>query len=155
MRRDTIEPLSLQTPAPIIGAWKLISFEIQTADDKFIYPFGENIQGIIIYTESGCVSGQMMRRDRPVFASGDQMKGTIEEMEANFKGCISYYGRYEFDGENGVIIHHVEGSLFPNWEQTSQRRFFELSDNRLKLRTSPILWGGGGEVVAILLFDRL
>ena len=56
---------SLSQPSvPIIGAWKLISFEIQTADGGIIYPFGENAQGALIYAESGRFSGQVMRPGR-------------------------------------------------------------------------------------------
>ncbi len=140
---------------PIIGAWKLISFEIQKADGEVLCPFGENAQGSIIYTETGRVSAQVMRLGRPLFASGDQMRGTTEEVEANYKGFISYYGSYEFDSENGFVVHHVEGSLFPNWEGQPQKRFFELSGNRLKLSTPPILRGGGGEIVGVLLWERI
>jgi len=140
---------------PIVGAWKFISFEIQKADGQVIYPFGKNAQGSIIYTRSGRFSAQVKRPDRPQFASGDQMKGTIEEIEANYKGFVSYYGPYEFDSENGFMVHHVEGSLFPNWEGQPQKRFFELSGNRLKLSSPPTLWGGGGEIVAVLLWERI
>jgi len=143
------------TSVPIVGAWKLISFEIQKTESQVIYPFGENAQGSIIYTQSGRFSVQVMRPARPAFASGDQIKGTIEEIEINYKGFISYYGFYEFDRENGFVVHHVEGSLFPNWEGQSQKRFFKLSDNRLELSTPPTLWGGGGEVIGILLWERI
>ena len=99
-----------------IGAWRLISFEFRKADGNIIYPFGEQARGSIIYTESGRYSAQLMRIDRPKFASGDQMKGTAEEIEANYKGCISYFGTYELDMQNSLIVHHVEASIFPNME---------------------------------------
>jgi hypothetical protein len=82
------------------------------------------------------------------------MQGIAEEIEANYKGFISYYGPYGFDSEKGFVVHHVEGSLFPNWEGQLQKRFFELSGNRLKLSTPPTLWGGG-EVVGVLLWERI
>jgi len=143
-----------QALVPLIGAWKLISFEIQKADGEVIYPFGENAQGSIIYTETGLVSAQVMRPGRPLFASGDMMQGTTEEIEANYKGFISYYGPYEFDSENGFVVHHVEGSLFPNWEGQTQKRFCELSGNRLKLSTPPTPYGGR-ELVGVLLWERI
>jgi hypothetical protein len=146
--------LSENTP-PVVGAWKLISFEIRRADGEVTYPFGQNAQGSIIYTDSGRFSGQVMRPDRPRFVSGDQLKGTAEEIRANYEGFISYYGSYEFDAQNGFVIHHVEGSLFPNWEGGPQKRFFELKGNQLELSTPPTLWGGGGEIVGVLVWERI
>ena len=149
-----MKPKLLKNSASIIGAWKLISLEIQKENGEVTYPFGKNAQGSIIYTDSGRFSAQVMRPDRPKFASGDQMKGTAEEIKVNYEGYISYYGPYEFDTENNFIIHHVEGSLFPNWEGHGQKRFFELSGNRLKLSTPPTLWGGE-ESVAMLIWERI
>jgi len=148
-----MEPTLDKKSAPIIGAWKLISFEIHRENGEVTYPFGKNAQGSIIYTESGHMSVQLMRPDRPQFASGDQMKGTTEEIKANYESFISYYGPYEFDSKGGFVIHHVEGSLFPNWEAQRHKRFFELSGNRLKLSTPPLLWGG--KVVGVLLWERI
>lgn len=140
--------------ASIVGAWKLIPFKIQKENGKVIYPFGKNARGSIIYTDSGRFSAQIMRSDRPKFASGDQMKGTAEEIKANYEGYVSYYGSYELDKEKSFIIHHVEGSLFPNWEGQGLKRFFELSGNRLRLYTPPTLWGGGRNV-ATLIWERI
>ena len=138
----------------ILGAWRLITFEFRKADGSVIHPFGERARGSIIYTESGRYSAQLRRIDRPKFASGDQMRGTVEEIEANYKGCISYFGTYELDIQNSLIIHHVESSIFPNMEERDQERFFELSENRLQLRTPPIKLDGE-RAVGILLWERI
>ncbi len=147
-----MEPISPRTQAPVIGEWRLISFEMQTGNEV-IYPFGKHVQGTIMYTASGRFFGQVMPGGRPAFASDDLMKGTDEEM-AGYRGCQAYYGSYELEGEN-VVIHHVEASLFPNWEGTSQRRLFEVSGNRLKIRTPPMQWDGSEVSSVILLFDRI
>jgi Lipocalin-like domain len=141
-------------PTSIVGAWRLITFEFRKVDGNVIYPFGKRARGSIIYTESGRYSAQLMRIDRPRFVSGDQMKGTVEEIEANYKGCISYFGTYELDFQNSLIIHHVEGSIFPNMEGRDQERFFELSENRLQLRTPPIKLDGE-KAVGVLLWERI
>ena len=141
-------------PAPIVGTWRLFTFEFRKADGIVIYPFGERARGSIIYTESGRYSAQLMRLDRPKFASGDQMQGTAEEIETNYKGCISYFGTYEINFQDSLIIHHVEGSIFPNMEGRDQERFFELSENRLQLRTPPIKLGGE-KAVGVLLWERI
>jgi len=147
-------PALNQKSAPIIGTWKLVSFEIHKENGDVTYPFGKNAQGSLIYTESGRFSAQLMRPDRPQFTSEDQMRGTAGEIKANYEGFVSYYGHYELDREKGFVIHHVEGSLFPNWEGQRQKRFYELSGNRLKLSTPPTLWGGG-KVVGVLIWERI
>jgi hypothetical protein len=142
------------TSQNLVGAWRLISFEIQRDDGTVVHPFGPDPKGSIIYTDSGHMSVQLMRMGRSSFASGDQMSGTPEEIDASYKGCISYYGSYQLDTEGGFIVHNVVGSLFPNWEGETQKRFFELSGNRLTLSTPPTLWGGG-QVKGILIWERI
>ena len=115
-----MEPTLDQRSASIVGAWKLVSLGIQKEDGEVMYPFGKNAQGSLIYTKSGRFSAQVMRPDRPQFASGDQMRGTGKEIKASYEGFVSYYGSYEFDRKKGFVIHHVEGSLFPNWEGRQQ-----------------------------------
>ncbi len=101
---------------PIVGVWKLISFEIQKADGEVHYPFGEQPEGFITYTEAGRMSVQMMRPNRPHFSSGDMQNGSPEEIKAAFNGFSSYYGPYVLDGENGFVVHQIERALFPNWD---------------------------------------
>jgi hypothetical protein len=137
----------------IIGAWKLISYKIQKDNEKAIYPFGKKALGSLIYTDSGRVSAQVMRSDRPKLASGDQMKGTAEEIKANYEGYISYYGSFEIDKKNGFVIHHVEGSSFPNWEGLGLKRFFKLSRNRLTLIATA--FENGSRYEATLIWERI
>jgi len=137
-----------------IGAWRLVSFEFRKSDGSVIYPFGAEAQGTIIYTETGRYSAQLMRKDRSRLKSGDQMKGTDEEVRSNFEGCISYFGTYQVDETEGVIIHYVEASLFPNMDGTEQKRQFELAQNRLQLRTPPIKLDGE-KAIGILQWERI
>ena len=144
---------SSKNSTSIIGAWKLISYKIQKDNEKAIYPFGKNALGSLIYTDSGRVSAQVMRSDRPKLASGDQMRGTADEIKANYEGHISYYGSYEIDKKNGFVIHHVEGSMFPNWEGLGLKRFFKLSCNRLTLIATA--FENGSRYVATLIWERI
>lgn len=137
-----------------VGTWRLITFEFQKDDGTVIYPFGREAQGSLIYTETGRYAAQLMRRDRPRFVLPDQMQGTVKETEDAFKGCISYFGSYTVDAENNLIIHRVEGALFPNMEGSNQIRLFELSENQLVLRTPPIKLDGD-TAVGILQWKRI
>jgi hypothetical protein len=139
---------------PFVGAWRLVSFEFRREDGSVIRPFGEKARGSLMYTESGRYSAQLMRVDRPRFESGDQMKGSVEEIEASYKGSISYFGTYEVDLENGFIVHYVESSIFPNMEGTNQVRLFEFSGNRLLLRTPPMKLDGE-KAVGVLIWEKV
>jgi lipocalin-like protein len=143
-----------ETDNSFVGAWRLVTFEFQKDDGSVIYPFGREAQGSIIYTETGRYSAQLMRIDRPRFALPDQMRGTSAEIEASYKGCISYFGSYEVDFENRFIIHRVEGSLFPNMEGINQIRLFELAGDHLQLKTPPFRLDGE-QAIGILQWKRI
>ncbi len=147
-----MEQATNQKSGSIVGTWKLVSLEIQRENREVTYLFGKNAQGSLIYTKSGRFSAQVMRPDRPRIASDDQPKGTPDEVKANYEGFVSYYGTYQFNRKEGLIIHHVEGSLFPNWEGQRLKRFVELSGNRLRLTTPPSRWAS--DIVAILRWER-
>jgi len=138
---------------PLVGVWKLISFDARKEGEDLSFPFGKDVKGLLIYTDVGLFSVQMMRPNRPKFVSGDQLKGTVEEIKECFTGCISYFGSYEFDPNGRFVIHHIDSSLFPNWEGT-QKRFVEISDKRMSLTTPPVVWGGKG-VVGAMIWERV
>ena len=59
---------SVANEAPIVGAWRLVSFQSRTDNGEVTYPFGEEAQGTIIYTAHGRYAVQLMRGTRPRFA---------------------------------------------------------------------------------------
>ncbi|HKJ37494.1 MAG TPA: lipocalin-like domain-containing protein, partial [Anaerolineales bacterium] len=136
----------------IVGEWRLVTFEFRKEDNSIIYPFGKEARGSFIYTGSGRFSVQLMRIDRPKFAIPDQMRGTPEETEASYKGSISYFGTYQVDVDHGVINHFVEGSIFPNMEGTQQKRFYELDEDQLILKT-PSFKVGGERATGIIVWE--
>jgi hypothetical protein len=58
------------------------------------------------------------------------------------------------DEEKRTVTHHIEGCLLPNWVGVDQARFFEFADNRLTLRTPPLMIGGA-EAVGYLVWERV
>ena len=137
-----------------IGTWKLLSCEFRTSDGDVSYPFGEEVGGLIIYTEEGYVSATVMNPNRPCFESGKQTQGTPEEIKTAFEGYVAYFGTFEVDREEGIVYHHVQGSLLPNWIGEPQKRFFEFEGARLTLSTPPIPFGDG-EVIGALCWERI
>lgn len=138
----------------LTGVWSLVSSKFHTSDGEVSYPLGEDAQGMAIFTESGYMSAQLMRRGRPPFASGDQASGTLEEVRSALQGYVAYYGPCEVDTEKRTLTTHVEGSMFPNWVGGEQVRFYELSENRLVLKTPPIPFGDG-EITGVLTWEKL
>ena len=135
------------------GSWKLVSSEFRTSDGDVSYPLGKDAVGLIMYDNKGHVSAQIMRPDRPKFASSDHLEGTPAEMKSAFEGYIAYYGTYEVNEKKRTITHHAKGSLIPNWVGVPLERFFEFSGNRLTLSTPPMPMGGK-DVVGLLIWER-
>lgn len=137
-----------------VGTWKLISFELQRADGAVSYPLGENPAGAIMYDAHGHMSGHVMLRDRPAFVSEDPLQGSTEEVRTAIEGYMAYCGTYDVNEQKRTIAHILECSLFPNWVGTIQTRFFEFSENRLRLTTPPLTLGGHQQIVHAL-WERL
>ena len=62
----------------LIGAWRLAEFSVIARDGSVTHPMGKNLEGLIIYSPDGYMSGQLMKLGRPAYASGDMEHGTIE-----------------------------------------------------------------------------
>jgi hypothetical protein len=142
-----------QTVKRLAGVWSLVSSEFRTSGGEVMYPLGEDAQGQAIFTETGYMSGQLMRQGRPEFASGSQASGTPEEMAAALQGYVAYYGTCEIDVGKQTLTTHVEGSLYPNWVGGFQMRFYQINDRQLTLKTPPIAMGEE-EVTGVLVWER-
>lgn len=114
-----------------IGTWKLLKVE-RKFKKQIILPFGENPEGILIYTES-YMSAQLGNSDRKNFISEDYRMGSDKEINNAFNSYIAYYGTYEIDEDSQIIYHKVQQSLFPNWVGTKQKRFYKFKENLLIL----------------------
>jgi hypothetical protein len=123
----------------LAGSWRFISVLGKSDQGDVIYPYGEQLFGMLIYTTEGHMSAMLMDPDRPMFASGDMMEGTSEELEAAFEGFDAYCGTYTLDEESSTVIHHVQGAKFPNWVGTDQVRYYRLSGDTLRITAPPIL----------------
>jgi hypothetical protein len=140
--------------AEFIGTWRLISYSAVTSDGETIYPMGRNAQGRIIYEAGGRMAVQLADPDRAAFAAGDLHAGTDAQVRAAFERYIAYFGTYTVHPDRGLVAHHVEIALIPNWMRGDQVRYFDLQGDRLTLRTPPIRIGDI-EQVATLVWERL
>lgn len=148
-----MESEHIKTVKQLAGVWRLVSSEFRTSGGEVIYPLGEDALGQAIFTETGFMSGQLMRQGRPQFASGNQASGTAQEMEAALQGYVAYYGTCEVDVEKQTLTTHVDGSMYPNWVGGFQTRFYQLDDKQLTLTTPPITIGDE-EITGVLVWER-
>jgi Lipocalin-like domain len=108
-----------------VGSWKLISIEgpNQSGSGK--------PSGMIMYDNTGHMSVQIARAVRPTFSSS--ANATEKEKAAAFETYVAYYGTFTFEPKNGIVIHHLEGSIVPGQVGQDNIRYFKLIGNRLTL----------------------
>jgi hypothetical protein len=126
-----------------IGAWRLVAFEEEGTDGELIHPYGKDATGLLIYDSSGRMSVQIMRRDREPLSTPDWQGLPAEEIKRAIEGFTAFFGSYEVDKANGVVIHRVEGHVLPESVGKVLRREFTLSGDSLVLKPSPnrrVIW---------------
>ncbi len=133
-----------------VGTWKLVSSEYRFSNGETLKLYDA---GVLMYDAQGNMSVQLMQSNRPAFAQADRLGGTLEETQTAFQGYQAYYGTYTIDETQRAVTHHLQGSLLPNWVGVDQVRFFELSGNRLTLRTPPLIIRGA-EAMGYLVWQR-
>jgi len=126
----------------LIGAWRLAEFSVIARDGSVTHPMGEDLEGLIIYSPDGYMSGQLMKLGRPAYASGDMDHGTTDELAAAAAGYLAYSGPFYVDEEAATLRHHMSVSLFPNWIGDTQERFVELDGDTLTISTAPVIVEG-------------
>ena len=138
----------------LIGCWKLQSYmEFPVDEATPIYPLGEDAKGILMYTHDGFMSVQIMRSDRPAFASGDWFRGTPEEY-TKAGDYIAYAGPFDVDEETSMLTHGMFVSFFPNWLGQTQIRLAELQSNCLRLAPVAPIQSGGKAAIPRLVWQR-
>ena len=126
----------------IQGTWMLVAI-YNEQDGKKIDQFGPDPRGLMIYTRDGRFTHIIMRASLPKFASNSRMKGTFEENSAVVQGAIAYFGMYTVANEKEqIVILHVEGSIFPNWNGTDQKRNVTVIGDEMKVITTTAAIGG-------------
>lgn len=119
----------------IIGTWRLVhSVEFEPSGEKH-YPFGEDAVGYIIYTDAGVMSVQISRSQRSKAVSDPSVKNDY----------LAYFGHYEVDLKNEIVIHLLEGQIFPGSHPDTLKRKYRFYDDKLSLKphdgtNREILW---------------
>jgi len=126
----------------VVGAWTLKSNVLDQGGTK-TEPYGSDAKGSVILTSNGRVALVITRTDVPKFASNNRTTGTAEENKAAVAGSIAYFGTYTVNGADRTLIMRLEGSSYPNWAGTEQKRTLELSGDEMKfINQSPSMGQG-------------
>jgi hypothetical protein len=132
-----------QTAAELVGAWKLVSVS-NTKDGVKTDAFGTNPNGLYIFSNTGRFSIINMRAELPKFASNNRMQGTAEENKAIVQGSLALFGTYSVADK--VLTMKVDGSTWPAWIGTEQKRTMTMSGDEIKWELAATV-GGTAEVV--------
>ncbi len=120
--------------AQLIGAWTLRHWHMQYSNrSEILYPFGENPQGLLIYSDDGWMNASICRADRQFLPVDIHPKHMApEHPAAAFASFFQYAGPFRVNGD--TVIHKVSLSLNPNLVGTQQVRHMEFSEGCLHLR---------------------
>lgn len=134
-RQESLKLNSMNMDNPFIGSWELVSWTARQADGQLLYPYGVDAKGQLLYDAAGNMMVEIMKKDRPLFASNDFLHGSTEEITAAYKGFMAYSGTYDIDRAAGTVTHHVRIGSFPNWVGHDQVRHYTFRDNLLILKS--------------------
>jgi hypothetical protein len=121
----------------LVGTWTLVSWEQKKGDGTKVQRFGENPVGIAFFDTGGRYIITVMRSDRAKYASDVPWQGTAEENKATAAGTMTYFGTYSVSEADSSIAIHIEGSSFPNWNGSDQKRIVAIARDQLTLTVRP------------------
>ena len=124
----------------LVGTWTLVSWDQRNVDGTTVRLFGANPKGIAFFDSTDHYIITVMRSGRAKYAIdnfGEIAQATAEENKATAQGTITYFGTYSVNEADRTIAIRVEASSFPNWNGTDQKRFFEVTEDQLKLTVRP------------------
>ena len=122
---------------PLQGTWTLVAADKVLPDGETTRDYGENPKGRLVVDAKGRYSLQIFKSERLRFASDSKADGSVDELKSAVMGSSTHYGAMTIDEPAGVLVFSIEGSSFPNWEGTIQRRQYTLDGAQLRYKVPP------------------
>jgi hypothetical protein len=122
---------------PLQGTWTLVAADKILPDGKTVRDYGENPKGRLVVDDKGRYSLQIFKSERQRFASDSKADASVDEFRSAVMGSSTHYGTMTFDEQAGVLVFSIEGSSFPNWEGTIQKRQYTLDGAKLRDTVPP------------------
>ena len=132
--RDMPEPAP---PSPLHGTWTLVAADKLLPGGARARDYGERPIGRLIVDAAGRYSLQILKSERLRFATDSKGDGSSDEFKSAVMGSSTHYGTIAIDGTAGQLVFSIEGSSFPNWEGTVQRRRYRLEGRELSYQVPP------------------
>jgi hypothetical protein len=141
------------TKSPVVGTWQVTSFTTLTlGTNEISHPVGESPKGYIQYSPGGHMvvflqAGSPKQPANAAYTDAERVE-TFQSIGG------AYAGTYTVEG--GKVVHHVIASWRPEWIGGDQIRYFEITGNKLTIKTAPVKSPRtGGDTVVTLTFQRV
>jgi hypothetical protein len=132
-------------------SWTLISGSFDRAGKK-VHLTAPRLQGFLMFDNNDHFLVAITRSGLYKPGSRPGQKGTLEENKAALQRSIASFGTYSINDADHTINVHIEGSTFPKWNGTDQKRLFTVAGDELKwTNLSP----PGGAGTAQLVWKRV
>lgn len=102
------------TENQVVGTWRMMSATIDPGG-KNIAAYGDNPNGLLVFTPDMHFVEVLTDADVPRFASNARGEGTDDENRMAMSRSIGFFGIYTVDEKGEFSGNRVEGSTFPNW----------------------------------------
>jgi hypothetical protein len=138
----------------LAGTWHLVAWTNVVAGVEEPGMMGRDAIGQVMFAPDGHMCFSAMRSNRSKFGSRDFQAGTPEEKTTAYDSYVGYCGRYEVNEQERSLVFQLALSSYPNFTGTAQKRFAEVTGNRLRISTPPIVLSGGKEFVSVVVWER-
>ncbi len=89
-----------------------------------------------IFTADGLVMIDVFRKERGKFAANDRTKGSLDEYKEAQLNTSCSFGTYSVDVAAGTFTIRIDRSTFPNSDDTTQVRAYELKGDVLSWKVA-------------------
>jgi hypothetical protein len=128
-----VSSIHAQVGAPnlFVGNWKLIAADKLLPDGTRVPDYGPEPHGMAIFTADGRFMVEVFRDVRVKFAANDRAKGTPEEYKDASLSSSCSFGTYSVDPATSKVTMKIDRSTFPNYDDATQVRVYELTGDIL------------------------
>ena len=92
------------------------------------------------------------REVRPAHAAGTRDEAAPSS--AAFDTYTGYCGPYVVNEAEHYVVHTLEEAAYPNWSRSLQKRFLELKDGNMTMKT-PLILIDGNQTVGVLVWEKV